>query len=114
MTLKTNQEKATEDTHRRIKKKVKKAKKRIKKNATMTPQVARNTRADAAKYPAYTPFAYRPADSPTHILKSKNDLVKITNAFRRMNWRQIYQGFNISATWQSNVNKNLKQPSVNA
>ena len=79
MTLKTNQEKATEDTHRRIKKKVKKAKKRIKKNATMTPQVARNTRADAAKYPAYTPFAYRPADSPTHILKSKNDLVKIIN-----------------------------------
>ena len=79
MTLKTNQEKATEDTHRRIKKKVKKAKKRIKKNATVTPQVARNTRADAAKYPAYTPFAYRPADSPTHILKSKNDLVKIIN-----------------------------------
>ena len=79
MTLKTNQEKATEDTHRRIKKKVKKAKKRIKKNTTMTPQVARNTRADAAKYPAYTPFTYRPADSPTHILKSKNDLVKIIN-----------------------------------
>lgn len=79
MTLKTNQEKATEDTHRRIKKKVKKAKKRIKKNTTVTPQVARNTRADAAKYPAYTPFAYRPADSPTHILKSKNDLVKIIN-----------------------------------
>ena len=91
MTLKTNQEKATEDTHRRIKKKVKKAKKRIKKNATMTPQVARNTRADAAKYPAYTPFAYRPADSPTHILKSKNDLIKII----------------------SNVSKTLKQPSVN-
>ena len=38
-----------------------------------------NTRADAAKYPAYTPFAYRPADSPTHILKSKNDLIKIIN-----------------------------------
>ena len=79
MTLKTNQEKATEDTHRRIKKKVKKVKKRMKKNATVTPQVARNTRADAAKYPAYTPFAYRPADSPTHILKSKNDLIKIIN-----------------------------------
>ena len=79
MPIKTNQEKATEDTHRRIKKKVKKYKKRIKKNASMTPQVARNTRADAAKYPAYTPFAYRPADSPTHILKSKNDLIKIIN-----------------------------------
>ena len=79
MPIKTNQEKATEDTHRRIKKKVKKYKKRIKKNATVTPQVARNTRADAAKYPAYTPFAYRPADSPTHILKSKNDLIKIIN-----------------------------------
>ena len=32
----------------RIKKKVKKVKKRMKKNATVTPQVARNTRADAA------------------------------------------------------------------
>ena len=79
MTLKTNQEKATTDTKRRIKKKVKKYKKRNRANATVTPQVARNTRADAAKYPAYTPFAYRPADSPTHILKSKNDLVKIIN-----------------------------------
>ena len=119
MPIKTNQEKATTDTKRRIKKKVKKYKKRNRANATLTPQVARNTRADAAKYPAYTPFAYRPADSPTHILKSKNDLIKsirtfITNVSRHMNWRQIYQGFNISATWQSNVNKNLKQPSVNA
>ena len=89
MPIKTNQEKATTDTKRRIKKKVKKYKKRNRANATgyaqphergpLTPQVARNTRADAAKYPAYTPFAYRPADSPTHILKSKNDLVKIIN-----------------------------------
>ena len=66
MPIKTNQEKATADTKRRIKKKVKKYKKRNRANATLTPQVARNTRADAAKYPAYTPFAYRPADSPTH------------------------------------------------
>ena len=79
MPIKTNQEKATADTKRRIKKKVKKYKKRNRANATLTPQVARNTRADAAKYPAYTPFAYRPADSPTHILKSKNDLIKIIN-----------------------------------
>ena len=79
MPIKTNQEKATTDTKRRIKKKVKKYKKRNRANATLTPQVARNTRADAAKYPAYTPFAYRPADSPTHILKSKNDLIKIIN-----------------------------------
>ena len=79
MPIKTNQEKATEDTHKRIKKKVKKIKKRIRKNATLTPQVARNTRGDANKYAPYPQFAYRPADSPTHILKSKNDLVKIIN-----------------------------------
>ena len=70
MTIKTNQERATEDTHKRIKKKVKKIKKRIRKNATLTPQVARNTRGDANKYAPYPQFAYRPADSPTHILKS--------------------------------------------
>ena len=74
MVLTTNQEKATTETKRRIKKKIKKYKKRNRQNASMTPQVARNTRADVSKYPAYTPFAYRPADSPTHILKSKNDL----------------------------------------
>ena len=91
MPIKTNQEKATEDTHRRIKKKVKKYKKRIKKNASMTPQVARNTRADAAKYPAYTPFAYRPADSPTHILKSKNDLIKIINQDLHNERIQMYE-----------------------
>ena len=79
MPIKTNQEKATEDTHKRIKKKVKKIKKRIRKNATLTPQVARNTRGDANKYAPYQQFAYRPADSPTHILKTKNDLVKIIN-----------------------------------
>ena len=79
MPIKTNQEKATEDTHKRIKKKVKKIKKRIRKNATLTPQVARNTRGDANKYAPYPQFAYRPADSPTHILKTKNDLVKIIN-----------------------------------
>ena len=79
MPIKTNQEKATEDTHKRIKKKVKKIKKRMRKNATLTPQVARNTRGDANKYAPYPQFAYRPADSPTHILKTKNDLVKIIN-----------------------------------
>ena len=79
MTLKTNQEKAIEDTHKKIKKRVKKAKKRMRKNATLTPQVARNTKADASKYAPYPQFAYRPADSPAHILKSKNDLVKLIN-----------------------------------
>ena len=79
MGLTTNQEKATTETKRRIKKKIKKYKKRNRQNASMTPQVARNTRADVSKYPAYTPFAYRPADSPTHILKSKNDLIKLIN-----------------------------------
>ena len=79
MTLKTNQEKAIEDTHKKIKKRVKKTKKRMRKNATLTPQVARNTKADASKYAPYPQFAYRPADSPAHILKSKNDLVKLIN-----------------------------------
>ena len=79
MVLTTNQEKATTETKRRIKKKIKKYKKRNRQNASMTPQVARNTRADVSKYPAYTPFAYRPADSPTHILKSKNDLQDLHN-----------------------------------
>ena len=72
MTLKTNQEKAIEDTHKKIKKRVKKTKKRMRKNATLTPQVARNTKADASKYAPYPQFAYRPADSPAHILKLIN------------------------------------------
>lgn len=91
MVLKTNQEKATTETKRRIKKKIKKYKKRNRQNASMTPQVARNTRADVSKYPAYTPFAYRPADSPTHILKSKNDLVKIINQDLHNERIQMYE-----------------------
>ena len=75
MPIKTNQEKATEDTHKRIKKKVKKIKKRIRKNATLTPQVARNTRGDANKYAPYQQFAYRPADSPTHILEIQEEML---------------------------------------
>ena len=50
MVLTTNQEKATTETKRRIKKKIKKYKKRNRQNASMTPQVARNTRADVSKY----------------------------------------------------------------
>lgn len=91
MVLTTNQEKATTETKRRIKKKIKKYKKRNRQNASMTPQVARNTRADVSKYPAYTPFAYRPADSPTHILKSKNDLVKIINQDLHNERIQMYE-----------------------
>ena len=40
MVLTTNQEKATTETKRRIKKKIKKYKKRNRQNASMTPQVA--------------------------------------------------------------------------
>ena len=83
MVLTTNQEKATTETKRRIKKKIKKYKKRNRQNASMTPQVARNTRADVSKYPAYT--------SPTHILKSKNDLVKIINQDLHNERIQMYE-----------------------
>ena len=53
--------------------------KRIKKNTDLTPKVAKNTRADAGKYAQLPTYAYRPADSPSHILKTKNDLVTLAN-----------------------------------
>ena len=94
MPIKTNQEKATEDTHKRIKKKVKKIKKRIRKNATLTPQVARNTRGDANKYAPYPQFAYRPV-----IMKD----------YVHQNLKLIYQNYSIKEMQQLRENKNLKQ-----
>ena len=56
-----------------------KVRKRVKKNTDLTPKVAKNTKADAGKYTVLPNYAYRPADSPTHVLKSKNDLIALAN-----------------------------------
>lgn len=67
------------DTKKDINNKREKVRKRIKKNTDLTPKVAKNTRADAGKYAQLPTYAYRPADSPSHILKTKNDLVTLAN-----------------------------------
>ena len=63
-----------------MQKRVKKAKKRAQRGATFTPRVARNRNIDMSHTPVTPPFAYRPADSITHLIKSKYDMVKQFNA----------------------------------
>ena len=76
---KSNAHMGYSDTKKDINNKREKVRKRIKKNTDLTPKVAKNTRADAGKYAQLPTYAYRPADSPSHILKTKNDLVTLAN-----------------------------------
>ena len=76
---KSNAHMGYSDTKKDISNKREKVRKRIKKNTDLTPKVAKNTRADAGKYAQLPTYAYRPADSPSHILKTKNDLVTLAN-----------------------------------
>lgn len=76
---KSNAHMGYKDTKKDINNKREKVRQRIKKNTDLTPKVAKNTRADAGKYAQLPTYAYRPADSPSHILKTKNDLITLAN-----------------------------------
>ena len=76
---KSNAQRGIDNSKNDINNKRQKVRKRVKKNTDLTPKVARNTKADAAKYSALPTYAYRPADNPSHILKSKNDYIRTIN-----------------------------------
>ena len=76
---KSNAQRGVDNTKKDINMKKYKVRKRVKKNTDLTPKVAKNTKADAGKYTVLPNYAYRPADSPTHVLKSKNDLIALAN-----------------------------------
>ena len=76
---KSNAQRGIDNSKNDINNKRQKIRKRVKKNTDLTPKVARNTKADAAKYSALPTYAYRPADNPSHILKSKNDYIRTIN-----------------------------------
>ena len=76
---KSNAQRGIDNTRKDINMKKYKVRKRVKKNTDLTPKVAKNTKADAGKYAVLPNYAYRPADSPTHVLKSKNDLIALAN-----------------------------------
>ena len=76
---KSNAQRGVDNTRKDINMKKYKVRKRVKKNTDLTPKVAKNTKADAGKYTVLPNYAYRPADSPTHVLKSKNDLIALAN-----------------------------------
>lgn len=83
--------KGVEETKKKIRKKVKKVKKRLQRKGDISTRVAYNTKADAAKYQPISTFAYRPADSPIHMLKTKNDLVKIVNTDIQNNQQKLQE-----------------------
>ena len=61
---KSNAQRGIDNSKNDINNKRQKIRKRVKKNTDLTPKVARNTKADAAKYSALPTYAYRPADNP--------------------------------------------------
>lgn len=75
----SNHSRAMEDSNKRMKKRVKKIKKRVRNDSSLTPKVARNTRWDMHRTPATPQYAYRPADSPTHLYKAKYDMIRQAN-----------------------------------
>ena len=87
---KSNAQRGIDNTKQDINNKKYKVRKRVKRNTDLTPKVAKNTKADAGKYSALPNYAYRPADSPTHILKSKNDQVQALNKFLNQTTEQNF------------------------
>ncbi len=82
---KSNAERGLADAKINMNNKRYKVRKRIKKNTDLTPKVARNYKIDAERYSRLPTYAYRPADSPSHILKSKNDLINLINSEIKQN-----------------------------
>ena len=76
---KSNAQRAVDNTKKDINIKKYKVRQGVKKNTDITPKVAKTTKADAGKYAVLPNYAYRPADSPTHVLKSKSDLIALAN-----------------------------------
>ena len=69
-----------DDSERRMRRRVKRVRRRVREGTTFTPQVARNYRMDMWRTPATPQYAYRPADSMTHMFRTKYDMIHQFNA----------------------------------
>lgn len=69
-----------DDSERRMRRRVKRVRRRVREGTTFTPQVARNYRWDMWRTPATPQYAYRPADSMTHMFRTKYDMIHQFNA----------------------------------